>query len=436
MTDKNEDIDLLRAVINVTVSLWLLGYRPAPPKHDPEHATVDKQQLADDVALLEAQPDWTVAVWRGFAWIDRAAATDRAVAAEPSDSSGAMTAQLRRIATVLERAAGVQEELAAPVDASGRRHLLRSPPCPDCGCLVRVEGGEVFGTGKTDGCPGCQAERPPLLGWGDLVDLGLAAFERKDRDRDKVLAEVIAQRGTTEPTTPEGAAVVATVIREGVVVSPAPVDVSPAPASTPPVSDGEPFFDLEEDLRWMDRVRAKHRKRKHGTEHPVLLEAEPSDYRTEDAGRAPVSPPCESPPAGAVCHIEHQPLKVMGRVNRIIGGGPCGRPAEGWARLCFGGDWVPACEQHATRLCGALPPGVEHVSPSYSPPSHVTITAGQLLRLRQLGPGDEVPPELLPAALVILGRAGYVSRAGAYSWTAQAGWEWVDDEPKEGGPDV
>lgn len=97
-------------------------------------------------------------------------------------------------------------------------------------------------------------------------------------------------------------------------------------------------------------------------------------------------------------------------------------PAVGWARP-EPGDWVPACEQHATRLSGALPPGVGHVSPSYKPPSCVAVTAGQLLRLRQLGPGDEVAPELLPAATVVMGRAGYATTAGVYGWTALDGWE-------------
>jgi hypothetical protein len=82
-------------------------------------------------------------------------------------------------------------------------------------------------------------------------------------------------------------------------------------------------------------------------------------------------------------------------------------PAVGWARS-DSGDWVPACEQHAT---------------SHKPPSHVNVTAGQLLRLRQLGPGDEVAPELLPAATVAIGRAGWATKAGVYSWTPQGGWE-------------
>jgi hypothetical protein len=58
----------------------------------------------------------------------------------------------------------------------------------------------------------------------------------------------------------------------------------------------------------------------------------------------------------------------------------------------------------------------------------VTIAADQLLRLRQLGPGDEVAPELLPAATVVMGRAGYATKAGTYSWTAEGGWETTDPD--------
>lgn len=252
---------------------------------------------------------------------------------------GAVTLELGRIATVLERAAGVQEELAAPDDASGRRHLLRSPPCPGCGCLVRVEGGEVFGSGKTDGCPGCGAERPPSLGWGDLVDLGLAAFERQDHDRDRVLAEVVSRRSTTEPTTPEGAALVATVIREGVVVPPAPQ--SPAPASTRP-DDGRPLEAKVEPA------------------NTCVIRIEPFVY-TEDAARASSEPPDNYPMAIAVevaiaawdalqCEASCLPLRLSPIVDKL----------RRWTRLP---GWQDRLRAQAARLHQIGRPPVEPTGP-------------------------------------------------------------------------
>jgi hypothetical protein len=73
-------------------------------------------------------------------------------------------------------------------------------------------------------------------------------------------------------------------------------------------------------------------------------------------------PPKHSPAAEAICLVGVDMSTVW-----MAGEGDCARRAAGWARS-DSGDWVPACERHATHLCGALPPGVEHVSPSYRPP--------------------------------------------------------------------
>jgi hypothetical protein len=60
-------------------------------------------------------------------------------------------------------------------------------------------------------------------------------------------------------------------------------------------------------------------------------------------------PPKHSPPLDSRCEATEDWKRCL--------------VAVGWSRS-DSGDWVPACEQHATHLCGAPPPGTGHISPA------------------------------------------------------------------------
>jgi hypothetical protein len=193
VSEKFSDYDLLRAAINIATSCWQLGFRPEDPEGE------DKQ-LADDVEQLETRPDWTDEVWRSFArliqpgprtpvWIENNLRPNPFTGVDPL-GTGEIGAELRRIATVLERAAGVQElAMAGPTGGE----VAWVAPCPSCGC--RLARFAIAGdTQQRKPCPGCGADRCPD-----------SPAPPQSRPSDAPPAPGPAQSSPDEPAAPDGA---------------------------------------------------------------------------------------------------------------------------------------------------------------------------------------------------------------------------------------